>query len=625
MRVSCVRRGDCGIDIITLDFETYYDKDFSLRKLTTEEYIRSLEFEVIGVGIKVNNGLTEWASGTHEQMKEYLDGFDWENSSLLCHNTMFDGAILNWIYDIRPRAYLDTLCIARALHGVEAGGSLKALATRYKIGEKGTAVTDAIGVHRWEFTDEELDLYGDYCINDVELTYELFGLMGNAFPRTELKIIDLTLKMFIQPIIELNVPLLKEHLEDTKKLKEQLILDAGVTKKDLMSGAKFAVLLEELEVKVPMKVSPTTGKDTFALAKTDQGFIDLLEHKDPRVQVLANARLGNKSTLEETRTQRFISIAERGEQGKAWLPVPIKYYAAHTGRFGGDDKINLQNLPSRGVNGKKLKRSMIAPQGHVIIDCDSSQIEARVLAWLAGQDDLVQAFANGEDVYKQMAAIIYGIAVEDVTKDQRFVGKTTILGCGYGMGAVRFVDQLKAFDFEMDITEARRVINIYRETYYRIVGLWNDAKFTIQNLVDGNGTELGREGVLKVRPELSAIELPSELLMRYDDLCSEQGERGPEYTYKTRKGRTRIYGGKLIENVCQGIARCIIAEQMLKISTRFKVVLTVHDSVACCVPEEQEEEARAYMEECMRWLPVWADGLPIDCESGTGQAYGDCE
>ena len=343
--------GDCGINIITLDFETYYDKNFSLRKLTTEEYIRSLDFEVIGVGIKVNNGPTEWASGDHEQMKEYLDGFDWENSSLLCHNTMFDGAILNWIYDIRPRAYLDTLCIARALHGVEAGGSLKALATRYGIGEKGTAVADAIGVHRWEFTDEELDLYGDYCINDVELTYDLFGLMGNTFPRTELKIIDLTLKMFIEPIVELDVPLLEEHLEDTKKLKEQLLDDVGVTKKDLMSNAKFAGLLKTLGVTVPMKVSPKTGKETFAFAKTDQGFIDLLDHEDVMVHMLAHARLGNKSTLEETRTQRFISIAGRGEQGKEWLPVPIKYYAAHTGRFGGDDKINLQNLPSRGANG----------------------------------------------------------------------------------------------------------------------------------------------------------------------------------------------------------------------------------------------------------------------------------
>lgn len=620
--------GDCGIDIITLDFETYYDKKFSLRKLTTEEYIRSLDFEVIGVGIKVNNGPTEWASGDHEQMKEYLDGFDWENSSLLCHNTMFDGAILNWIYDIRPRAYLDTLCIARALHGVEAGGSLKALAIRYGIGEKGTAVADAIGVHRWEFTDEELDLYGDYCINDVELTYDLFGLMGNTFPRTELKIIDLTLKMFIEPIIELDVPLLEEHLEDTKKLKEQLLDDVGVTKKDLMSNAKFAGLLKNLGVMVPMKVSPTTGKSTFAFAKTDQGFIDLLDHEDVMVHMLAHARLGNKSTLEETRTQRFISIAGRGEQGKAWLPVPIKYYAAHTGRFGGDDKINLQNLPSRGVNGKKLKRSMIAPHGHVIIDCDSSQIEARVLAWLAEQDDLVQAFADGEDVYKQMAAIIYAVAVEDVTKEQRFVGKTTILGAGYGMGAIRFVDQLKTFGFEMDIGEARRVIKVYRETYFHIVRLWSDAGFTIKNLVDGNTAEIGREGVLKVCPELSAIELPSGLLMRYDELqCNpvEVENERPEYTYKTRKGRTRIYGGKLIENVCQAIARCIIAEQMLKISKRYKVVLTVHDSVACCVLAEQEVEARAYMEECMRWLPVWAKGLPIDCESGTGKAYGDCE
>ena len=120
-------------DIITLDFETYYDKKFSLTKLTTEEYIRSPQFETIGVGVKVNNKDTEWASGTHEQLKKFLDYYNWDNAILVAHNTMFDGAILKWIYDIQPRVYADTLCMARALHGVDAGGSLKALAIRYNL------------------------------------------------------------------------------------------------------------------------------------------------------------------------------------------------------------------------------------------------------------------------------------------------------------------------------------------------------------------------------------------------------------------------------------------------------------------------------------------------------------
>ena len=280
------------MDLITVDFETYYDKKFSLSKMTTEEYVRDPQFEVIGVGIKVNNGPTEWASGTHEQINEYLHTFDWADAMVLAHNTIFDGAILSWLFDIHPRVWADTLCIARALHGVEVSGSLKALVERYDIGAKGTEVLDALGKRRTDFTEEELSKYGDYCINDVELTYKLFGLMARNFPRQELKIIDLTLRMFIEPMLDLDLGLLEQHLEDTKELKDKLLLDAGVDKKDLMSNPKFAGLLEILGVVPPMKTSLTTGKETYAFAKSDEGFKALLEHEDVRVQTLVNARLG---------------------------------------------------------------------------------------------------------------------------------------------------------------------------------------------------------------------------------------------------------------------------------------------------------------------------------------------
>jgi len=609
------------MDLITIDFETFYSQDFSLSKMTTEAYVRDPRFEVIGVSVKVNNGRTEWASGTHEQLKNYFSGFAWEDSMVLAHNTMFDGAILSWLFDIHPRVWADTLCIGRAVHGVEVGGSLKALAERYQIGVKGTEVLDAKGKRRLDFTDEELDKYGDYCINDVELTYKLFGIMGKKFPRQELRVIDLTLRMFIEPMLDLDLGLLEQHLEDTKDIKDKLLLDAGVDKKDLMSNPKFAELLKGVGVIPPMKTSPTTGKETYAFAKSDEAFKALLEHEDVRVQALVNARLGNKSTLEETRTQRFIDISKRG-----LLPVPVRYYAAHTGRWGGADKINLQNLPSRGPNGKKLKKSMIAPDGYVLIDCDSSQIEARVLAWLAGQGDLTEAFRVGDDVYKKMAMSIYGVnREEDVTKDQRFVGKTTILGAGYGMGAVRFKEQLQSFGFDMDLDEARRVISVYREANFKITTLWRDAGYMLENMARGDSVQFGLDGVVAVDAAKKAIMLPSGLLMRYDELAGEQGERGVEYTYKVRRGRNRIYGGKVIENVCQAVARCIIGEQMLKIAKRYRVVLTVHDSVVCCVPEEEVVEAQEYIESCMRWTPHWAAGMPVNCESGIGKSYGDCE
>ena len=610
------------MDLITLDFETFYDKDFSLSKLTTEEYIRDPRFQIIGVGVKVNDSETEWASGTHEEIAGFLSDpfFDWASSMVLAHNTLFDGAILSWLFDIKPKVWADTLSIGRAIHGVEVSGSLRALAERYEIGEKGTEVLDAKGKRREDFTEAELSRYGDYCVNDVELTHKLFSRMLKGFPKQELKIIDATLRMFTEPVLELDLGLLEAHLENVKDRKDELMLEAGVSKEDLMSNDKFAELLRQNGVEPPTKISPATGKETYAFAKTDDGFKALEESSSYEVQVLVAARLGNKSTLEETRTQRFIDIAKRGA-----LPIPLRYYAAHTGRWGGSDKINLQNLPSRGPDGKYLKRSILAPNGSVLIDCDSSQIEARVLAWLAGQEDLVEDFANKEDVYVKMASRIYNLPEDQISKDQRFVGKTTILGAGYGMGALKFQAQLKTFGVDIDLEEARRIIDIYRKSNGNISRLWRDSQFMIKNLANKVPTRVGRHDVIRSLAKQSAVSLPSGLLMRYEDLRGENSERGYQYTYKTRKGRTKIYGGKFVENACQAVSRCIIGEQMLRISAKYKVVLTVHDSLVVCVKEDEAQEARTYIEKCMRTVPTWAEGLPLDCESGVGKAYGDCE
>ena len=314
--------------LVTLDFETYYDREFSLSKLTTEAYVRDPRFEVIGVGLKVNGTATEWASGTHEQIQDYLNSFDWSDVMLLCHNTMFDGAILDWKFGIRPKVYADTMCIARAIHGVETSASLRAVSEKYGIGAKGTEVVQALGKRREDFTDAELARYGDYCVNDVDLTYKLFTIMAKDFPRKELKLIDLTLRMFIQPMLELDLGLLEQHLTETRDHKDELLESAGVVKEDLMSNPKFAELLKSFGVEPPMKESPATGKQTFAFAKSDEDFKALADHENPQVQALVAARLGTKSTLEETRTQRFIDIAKRGT-----LPVPVRYYAAHTGRW----------------------------------------------------------------------------------------------------------------------------------------------------------------------------------------------------------------------------------------------------------------------------------------------------
>ena len=606
------------MNIIVLDFETAYGGDLGFAKQTTEEYIRDKRFEVIGVSVQVNDGEPVWFSGTHQKTYEFLNKYNWKNSIALAHNAVFDGAILNWQFGITPKGWLDTLSMGRALHGTQVGGSLAVLAQHYGIGVKGEQVKHYINYFRKNFSKEELADYGEYCKNDVTLTWDLYGCMSQGFPASELRLIDLTVRMFTEPVLQLDKELLQAHLV-AEQQRKAAILDR-FDKDTLMSNPQFADLLVSLGVQPPMKKSPTTGKQTYAFAKNDEEFKALLEHEDTRVQAVVAARLGTKSTIEETRTERFIGIAKRGP-----MPVPLRYYAAHTGRWGGDDKINLQNLQRK----SPLKNAIVAPFGYMLIDSDSSQIEARTLAWLAGQDDLVEAFERGEDVYRIMASAIYGKAVEEITKDERFVGKTTILGAGYGMGAAKFQAQLKNFGVEVTLEEAGRIINTYRNTYPKITALWKSAANVLPAIIGEQTTAFGRDDILKVDGS-EGILLPNGLRLKYPNLrWVEMEENGkPQFVYDTKKGKAvipnRIYGGKVIENVCQALARIVIGEQMLMVAKKYRVVMTVHDAVACIAPEAEAETAKEYVELCMRLRPSWASELPLNCEAGYGRSYGDC-
>lgn len=392
--------------LFTLDFETYYNKEYNLTRLTTEAYIRDPRFQIIGVSVKRGFEPAQWRSyATMEEYQGYLQPL---SQKFVCaHNMAFDGAILGWRLDIHPRFLFDTLSMARPEFQMTQSLSLKALAERLTLGAKGTEVVQALGKRREDFTQDELNRYGEYCKNDVELTHLLFRILQQGFPTVELKIIDMLLRMFTQPRLELDVDVLQEHLSSVREGKAAALalVDQLCSKNDLMSNQKFADVLRGLGVEPPMKVSLTTGKPTFAFSKTDTAFKELLEHENPFVQAAVGARLGVKSTIEETRTLTFLDIALRGP-----LPVPLKYYGAHTGRVSGAEgsRLNMTNLP----RGGKLRRAVKAPPGHKLVVGDSSQIEARIVAWLAEERELVQAFARGEDIYSQFASKVYGRPVD---------------------------------------------------------------------------------------------------------------------------------------------------------------------------------------------------------------------
>jgi hypothetical protein len=624
------------MDIVTIDFETYYDKDFSLSKMTTEAYIRDPQFEVIGVGVKVNNYPTDWYTG--DNPARFLKSLDYRDKAILCHNTAFDGAILSWHFGIKPKLWLDTLSMARPLHQMTVGGSLKALATYYGLGQKGEEVLNALGKRRADFTPDEINRYGEYCKNDVELTYNLFKKLSKGFPVSELMVIDQTLRMYTEPTIELDRELLEQHLEEVLARKRTLIADMGLTgvsdeaiTKTLMSNQIFAKYLKNLGVEPPTKVSARTGKETLAFGKTDKGFTDLLEHPDERVQVAVAARLGVKSTIEETRTQNLIAVSERGR-----LPIMLNYYGAHTGRFSGGDKLNLQNLPARGNN--TIRRALKAPEGQVLIACDSSQIEARMVAWLAEQHDLIGAFAEKRDVYSEFASEVYGRTITKADKVERFVGKTCILGLGYGMGAEKFRRTLEigqgGVSVKITIEEAERIVRLYRQKNHKIVALWQKCGSALGGIL---ARQVGLIGKC-VNYDEQGIKLPNGLYIRYPALRANASNY--EYIGDARQYRkavkdrvmtgetddiawTKIYGGKVTENVIQALARIVVAEQMAKIGQHHHVAFQVHDEIIITAPATQATDAEQLLVEIMSTPPAWCADLPVACESGVATNYGD--
>jgi DNA polymerase I-like protein with 3'-5' exonuclease and polymerase domains len=622
------------MNIITLDFETFYSKDYSLSKMTTEAYVRDPRFEVIGVSVKVNDQVPTWFSGPHDQVAAWLQQFDIPNSFLLCHHTAFDGFILSHHFNIRPKFYLCTMSMARPLHGQTIGVSLKALSDRYTIGIKGDDVILALGKRRADFKPDELARYGSYCCNDVQLCYILFQILKKELPQSEVQVIDLLLRMFIEPVLELDTDMLTNHLVTVRRKKEELLSQVTeIAGPDaLRSNPKFALLLRTLGIEPPIKISPRTGKETYAFSKTDVEFKALLEHEDTRVQAVVSARLGTRSTIEETRTERFLGIAERGR-----LPIYLNYYGANgTGRASGGDKVNLQNLPRGGA----LRQAIRAPKGHVVIAGDSSNIEARILPWLAGQNDLVSDFAAGVDAYAKFATDVYGYTVhKDTHPTERFVGKTCILGLGYQTGAAKLQNTLAVGKppVKMELKETKRLVYLYRDKYSRIPKLWEIGEHALLSIVRGEEYAIGQKKT--VHTSQQGIHLPNGMVIRYPCLLYHNnkfayvGDRRQqaEWVKQELSGKydterlTQIYGGKVIENVVQALARIVVFDQMLVIARRYRAVLTVHDEIVICVPEKDAGEARGFVISTMSTAPAWAEGLPVACEANMGAAYGDAK
>lgn len=617
--------------ILTLDFETYWDQDYTLKKMTTDTYVLDPRFKVHMMALRDTKGTIKVFNP--QEIPHVLAAIDWPNTAILCHNTAFDGFILQHHYKTpAPKLWLDTLSMARPVIGANSRHSLDALSKHFGLPPKGDELMLTKGVR--DLPPAIYDKVAGYCMNDAFLNWGIFERLFPGFPLKELRIIDLHLRMFLQPRLWLDTQMLEDHLVKVRETKDNLLAECGLDSRDaLMSNDQFAELLDALGVEPPMKISKTTNLPTFAFAKSDVDFKALLEHDDPRVANLVAARLGVKSTIEETRTERLLTVARAN---RPW-PVLLNYYGAMTsGRSSGGNKQNPQNLG----RGSVLRKSIVAPPGYRIVVADSAQIEARFTATVAGQTDLVQAFRNKEDIYSQMATDIYGRPINRKRKAtgedgkeylpdfmEGHVGKTAILGLGYGMGPPKFQLTLKTGtpSVQMLLDQCEGIVSLYRRKFDRIPELWDTMKYALRLIYEGVERDFGWFSTCPEGIRLA----PTGFLIPYQWL---KPDGKGSYTYWQKGKPSKLYGAKAVENLIQALARCAVTDQMVEIMRGEYVeqyhqdlVMFSHDELVFIAPEESAEEFCSFVVQKMSVAPPWAPELPIAAEGGTGYRYSDAK
>jgi len=607
--------------LITIDWETFYSTEFSLSKMCTQEYILSPHFEVIGLSVKLDDEGTVWFSGSHEETLEWLQQFPWDDATVIAHNANFDGAILEWVFGIKPARYFCTMMGSRPnlVPFVPQGRmSLAKVSEHLGIGQKGGYVANAIGKRRRDFTPPEMRAYAEYCVQDTNLCRIIYDFVAPDIPEAEQELLDATLKKYIRPQLLLDKNVLLTRQAQILNEKANVLSMAGLADRStLMSNDMFAQSLRTFGVEPPLKISPTTGKETYAFAKTDPGMKKLLQNDDLRVQILVGARLKHRSTQEETRTKRFIQIADvlsmRPDVGFA---APLLYYGAHTGRLSGLDKLNLQNLG----RGSELRRAITAPPGHKLVVCDLSQIEIRVNAALAGEQNILNSFMSGADLYKEFAAALYGKHTDNINTSERFIGKMAVLGLGYGMGWEKFRDTIISTGTDISEIEARRTVNLYRESYTYVSKSWKKLDDVIRQMYVIGGDECMDYEMLYV--EKGAILLPNNMRLWYPDLQVE----GREWTYNSKGKRAKIYGAKLCENIVQALARIILTDAELYLKERgYEAALSVHDELIYVMPDQLAEKFLTVLQAVMVRSVPWMPDLPLAATGAIGDNYMECK
>ena len=616
--------------VIAIDFETYYDSKYSLKNMTTQEYLSDARFDIIGCAVSLDGQTAEWFSGTLSKLQLLLQKYRWAESTVVAHNAQFDGAILEWVLGIKPAGYFCTAHAARGTIAHQTGSvSLGTVAAHLGVGIKGEAVAAMSGITRAAMTAAQEIAYGEYCKQDTMLAFRAYQKLETFLPEDEIDLIDLTVRKFVRPKLLLDTAAIDAEIAqitaDRAALIESLPEDVGTS--DIMSNDKFIAALERRGVRLPTRVS-SAGKVGVGLSKKDLPFMSLLRHSNPEVVTLAKARLVLKSTIRLTRAAKFKRLAATRRK----LAIPLLYYGAHTGRLSGTDSMNMQNLPRGGA----LRKAMVAPPGYSVVTVDLSAIEARITGTLAGCKKIIQQFEASDrsgsfGPYEAFATEVYDLPPVDTVSEfkklyevERFVGKTCILGLGYGMGHAKLHLELALKNIALTEQRVKYIVNRYREIYKEIPFLWERMNDMVNFMAQAKGVQIREWGPVKFMQ--NRILLPNGMYIHYPQLGLDPASL--RTAYRSRTGAfVSTWGGSIVENISQALARIIISTIELTIwrVAKLEAVMQVHDELVYVVPDKHVEKVKQLIKIVASRRVDWMPELPIACEVKSAKSYGDAK
>jgi DNA polymerase len=657
------------MDIYTLDFETHWAKDYTLTRMSPLAYVMDDRFELISLALKKNGDRTRVVFG-ETRIREVLKFIDWSKAAMLAHNMSgFDSYIVAYRLGIVPRMWLCTLAMARPIHEKTTGLSLAKLVEHYELGVKNNAVLiQTQGKRLADFTLEERTRMETYNRDDTDQCWALFNILKQHYTPSELWQIDALTRLRTEPAFDLDFGLLETALSVERSNKHKALMDvarrlradgaafdnwddeeavAEFVRGELSSQPKFAAMLVALGAEVPTKPSPTDGDKLIpALAKDDEGFIELLEHEDERVAALAMARMGIKSTITETRIEKFM---EAGRHAGGRLPIPIKYCGAVVSGRDSGEEYNPQNMNRVGKVPKPsdaLRNSLVAPPGYSVIVADQSGIEMRTSHTLAQVEESMALWQQSPtaDLYRAFGATRYGCPPEEVNGERRQASKIAQLQLQFGSGAKTYLQKARIQGGlrDMELPEAEMVVQAWRSKYFAIVDMWSRAGEALRHIQTGSPVQIDPWGLMVTCPEGVRL-TASGRLIRYPDLrylnkdavIHEFFKGSPPNDEKKLQGltgwwygkgrhRARIYGAKVFQNGTQAIARDSIFDCSIQFykQTGRRFNLRTHDELAYVVPTPKAEGLLEQLQKILRTSPTWFPELVTWSEGGVAQTYG---